>query len=616
MLTLKNPYIMAPVKLGYTNKDGKVNQRHIDFYVLRSKHVAAVTLEPLYLDSQLRELPTQLGIDNDDKIEGLQSIVNTIHTAGAQVIAHLNHPGRMANPKIPNNYFVSSSAKACENGGVLPQAIDEEGMHIVCEQFSAAALRAEKAGIDIIELQMGHGYLLAQFLSPAVNTRIDHYGGSFENRIRFPLRVLDAIQDTVSLPIIIRLSAEEMIPNGIKIEETIALVKLLESKGVDAVHISAGSLCSTPPWYFQHMFVPKGKTWEWAAKIGKQTSLPVISVGQINAYEDLKTLIHLDIDYIAIGRALIADPDFVGKLTGSVNDPIRPCMSCADGCLGGVKSGKGLGCIINPHVGNALPSPKQAIESKKYAVVGGGIAGMEAALTLNKRGYHVDLYEAKELGGQFILAPLPPHKKNLEKMITYYKEAIHNSHISVIHKEAITEDLIAHYDTAVLATGSIPFIPPIKGLKEFSWAESLQDETLKEKHILIIGGGLIGVEVASKLLEQNNQITIVEMLDEIANGMEMIERSMTLKKLSVPQVKIFTGHKVLSIKENSAIIQGEAQHIIEAIDHIIIATGMQSYHPLKESLENKMNVVCIGDAKQVGKVQDAIHNAYITACTL
>jgi len=616
MLSLKNPFIMAPVKLGYADRDGKVNTKHINFYTRRCQDVAAVTLEPLYLDSRLREIPTQLGIDSDDKVEGVAQLAEVIHQGGAKVIAHLNHPGRMANPKIPGNHYLSSAAEACENGGAVPKAIDEGDMDLVCEQFRAAAIRLERAGVDIIELQMGHGYLLAQFLSPSVNTRTDHYGGNFENRVRFPLRVLDTIRETVSLPIIVRLSAEEMIPQGIKMEETIALVKLLESREIGAVHVSAGSICSTPPWYFQHMFIPKGKTWEWAAQIKQQTSLPVIAVGQINIEEDIERLNRFHIEYIAIGRALVADPDMVGKLSGSKSGMVRPCMACADGCLGGVKSGKGLGCVVNPHVGNMLPALTQSDQSKRYAVIGGGLAGMEAALTLEARGHHVDLYEKEELGGQFRWAPLPPHKQNLERIITYYRERIADSSIVLLSQEAKAEDIIGHYDAAVLATGSQPFIPPIDGLEEYSWAESLQDKSLSHQHVLIIGGGLIGVEIASKLLEQNNKITIVEMLDEIARGMEMIERAMTLKKLSAAQVEIFTGHKVLSIQGNRVLIEGEKEQFIESVDHIVIATGMQSYRPLKEILETQMEVVCIGDARQVGKAQDAIRDAYVTACDL
>ncbi len=616
MLDLKNQFIMAPVKLGYANKDGMVNDRHIKFYDRRSGHIAAIALEPLYLHSGLREIPTQLGIDNDDKIEGLKKLTDAIHTSGAKVIAHLNHPGRMANPQIPGNFWVSSTDRPCENGGASPQAMDEDDMSQARDLFVDAAVRAQKSGIDIIELQMGHGYLLGQFLSPAVNDRDDEYGGDFEGRALFPLSVLDAVRDAVSLPIIVRLSAEEMTPNGIKIDETIKLVELLESRGVDAVHISAGTICNTPPWYFQHMFVPKGKTWQFASEIKKHTSLPVISVGQIDTPQDLQKLEDLHIDHIAIGRGLVADPDLVGKLMGTIDEEIRPCMACSDGCLGGVRSGKGLGCVINPEVGNELPPLQKATKSKRFAIIGAGPAGMEAALTLDERGHDVDLFEKDELGGQVILASIPPHKQSLESIVAYYKRRLDNSGVNFINKEAEAEDMLRDYDTAVLATGSRPFIPPIPGLDRYSWAESLMDEELRDKHILIIGGGLIGIEVSSKLIEQNNRVTIVEMLDEIARGMEMIERTVTLKKLSAHNVEILTSHKVTSIENDIVHLEGEQKQRIEGVDHIVIATGMQSYNPLQSQLEGEIETVCIGDARQVGKIQDAIRDARVTALGL
>ena len=193
MIELKNRFILAPVKLGYSDGTGVVTEKHLQFYNRRNQNIGAMIPEPFYMDVGLRELPTQLGIDNDDKIAGLLKLTDIIHQHGAKAIAHLNHPGRMANPKIPGNYFWSSTAIACENGGAAPQSMDRGMMERVIQAFTDAARRAVLAGFDMIELQLGHGYLLAQFLSPQVNNRTDEYGGNFENRIRFPLEVVQAV---------------------------------------------------------------------------------------------------------------------------------------------------------------------------------------------------------------------------------------------------------------------------------------------------------------------------------------------------------------------------------------------------------------------------------------
>ena len=196
MLALKNMFLFPPIKTGYGNGSGMVNDRHLTFYKARCRHVGAITVEPFYLDKGLREIPTQLGLDSDDKVEGLKKLTASIHASGAKVIAHLNHPGRMANPNIPGNYFISSTDKPCENGGAMPKQMDRNDMENVVRLFTDAALRAKKANFDIIELQFGHGYLLAQFLSPLVNDRTDEYGGDFDNRTRFPLQVLRAVDET------------------------------------------------------------------------------------------------------------------------------------------------------------------------------------------------------------------------------------------------------------------------------------------------------------------------------------------------------------------------------------------------------------------------------------
>ena len=613
-MELRNNFIFAPVKTGYSDQTGIVTERHLKFYDARSKHVGAVIPEPFYIDKGLRELPVQMGIADDIHNEGLKKLTDTIHRNGAKVIAHLNHPGRMANPKIPGNYFISSTSKPCENGGAAPVAMDEEAMQQVENLFVNAAKRAEAAGFDYIEMQFGHGYLFAQFLSPAVNDRTDEYGGSLENRAKFPLRVLDAVKNAVNLPVIARISGDEMIPNGLKLDEVIKFVKMLKQHGVEAVHVSAGTVCSTPPWYFQHMFVPKGKTWQFAAKIKENIDIPVIFVGQINEFKDIdKLTTEFNADYIAVGRPLVADPDFVGKYLGEIKRPVRPCLACSEGCLGGVKSGKGLGCLVNPLVGKEDFKLNPAQTSKHIAVVGGGLAGMQAAITLKERGYQVTLFEKDKLGGQFNLAYLPPHKDSLKKLVDYMTEMIDYEQIPVIKKEPSAEELKA-FDEIFIATGSKPAVPPIEGLDKYYWAEVLEDRNLPEsKRVVVIGGGLIGTEVAAKLLQKGNKIFIVEMLDEVARGMEMIEKKLTMKALKENDVNIFVNTVVKKVDGDKVLLESKTmKQTLENIDLIVLATGMKSNNPFADKdLGDKVHL--IGDAAKVGKAQDAISSAFFEA---
>jgi len=618
MKNLRNKFIMAPIKLGYCDKPGFINKKHLDFYESRSKYVGALIPEPLYLDAGLREIPFQIGIDSNDKIEGLKKLNNLIYSNGAKSIAHLNHPGRMANPKIPGNYWWSSTDKVCENGGAVPKKMNKEMMSKVIDMFVLSAQRAVASGFDMIEIQFGHGYLFAQFLSPAVNDRDDEYGGTIENRMRFPLELAKAIRKQIAVPIIARISGDEIIPNGFHVPEMIKFTKELEKIRIDAIHVSAGSVCSTPPWYFQHMFIPKGKTWEMASKIQKEITIPVIYVGQINSEKDINNIEKkYNAEYIAVGRALVADENFVGKYLNEVEGNIRPCMACAEGCLGGVKQGKGLGCVVNPLINTGLREPEKVEKQNKYAIIGGGLAGMQSAITLKERGHEVVLFEKDKLGGQFNLAYLPPNKMNLKRIIDYYVQEISDKNIRIINKEVTKEYFNdTDYDGIIMATGAIPNIPKIKGLKEFYWTEFLEDENLpKNKIVLVIGGGLIGIEVASKLVENNNKLYIVEMLDEIARGMEMIEKGLTIKKLKEKNVQILSSHKVVEINGNSVIIEGgEGLKTINDIDKIVVTIGMKSYIEFKEI--NNIPIHFVGDAKQVGKAQEAIHDAYKLAINL
>lgn len=616
MLQLKNNFIFAPIKTGYSDKTGVITEIHLNFYKARSKFIGAVTPEPLYIDKGLRELPTQIGIDNDDKIEGLKKLTNTIHKFDTKVIAHLNHPGRMANPKIKGNYYLSSTDKTCEMGGATPKQMNKNDFRQVTNLFVEAAIQAEKAGFDIIELQFGHGYLAAQFLSPKVNDRNDGFGGSFENRVKFPIQILDRIKSATDLPIIVRISGDEMIPDGIKLEEMIKFSKILKEKSVEAIHVSAGTVCNTPPWYFQHMFVPKGKTWQFAKKIKQEANIPIIYVGQINTEDDIKNLIdNFKADYIAIGRALVADPDFIGKYLNKVEGNIRPCLACAEGCLGGVKSGQGLQCLVNPKVGKEIDIFEKAKQTKNFAVVGGGLAGMEAALTLKKRGHKVTLFEKDELGGQFNLAPLTPNKKSMAALIPYFVKEIKDNKINVIYKETVKSDLINKYDEIIIATGSRPAEIKIDGLDEFYWAEILLKENIpKNKKVLIIGGGLIGVDIATALIPLNNQVIIVKRTTDFGEDMEMIAKSLSLKMMK-EKGTVFSDHThIKKVAGEKVYAERDGKDIqFDDIDMIVVSTGMKSFYPLEKELKNNISVHVIGDAKKTGNAQYAIKDAYETA---
>ncbi len=614
MLDLRNPYIFAPIKTGYGGGNGEVTPRHLAYYRKRSRHVGAVIPEPFYLASELRELPTQMGIDGESKIPGLRNLTDEIHGGGAMAIAHLNHPGRMANPKIPGNVFLSATDRACETGGEPPTRMGKPEMEEVVDLFVAAARTAADSGFDALELQLGHGYLLGQFLSPMVNDRDDDFGGDFTGRSRFPLQVVDAVRQEVDLPLLVRVSGAEMIKGGIEIEESVALARELKSRDVAAVHVSAGTVCSTPPWFFQHMFVPVGKTWDMAERIHRETGVRVVAVGRIS---DIATARQLENrfagGFLAVGRALVADPDFVGKVLGQLEGPVRPCLACAEGCLGGVKSGRGLQCLVNPEVGHELVIVKSAKTRRRVAVVGGGLAGMQASITLNDRGHKVDLFETERLGGQFNLAPLTPHKHSMERLVPFFLEELELRDIRLIDKRAVASDVLG-YDAVVVATGSRPRVPPIPGLEEYRLADILADEELpRDQNVLIIGGGLIGVDIATALIPRGNRVTIVKRTTDFGEDMELIAKKLSLKIMKDSGVRFSDRTHVQRVEGRTVYAWRNEQPVVfENINLIVVSTGMASVDDLAHELDGGVPVWLVGDAKQVGNAQDAIADAYLT----
>lgn len=615
MLQLRNRYLFAPIKTGYSDGSGGVTERHLAFYRARSRYLGAVTPEPFYLDAGLRELPTQMGIDGPDKQPGLQRLVAVIHDGGAAAIAHLNHPGRMANPKIPGNVFLSATDRACEKGGAEPRRMQPDDMDAVIAQFVAAARLAAGSGFDALELQLGHGYLLAQFLSPRVNDRDDGYGGDLAGRFRFPLQVVDAVHQAVDLPLLVRVSGAEMVPDGIPIEETVELARRLAERDVAAVHVSAGTVCSTPPWFFQHMFVPAGKTWDFAEQIQRQAGVKVVVVGRIAEVEQARQLEKRFPDaFLAVGRALVADPDFVGKCLGRVAGPVRPCLACAEGCLGGVKSGQGLRCLVNPRVGQEEVADEPVTSSRRFAVVGAGLAGLQASLTLSQRGHRVDLYEKGEVGGQFNMAWRTPNKQSMQRLVPYFRRAVADSGVNLITSEPDAERLRG-YDGVIVATGAEPKVPAIPGLRDYRAGDLLADAELpRDQHVLIIGGGMIGVDVATALIPLGNRITIVKRTTDFGEDMEMIAKTLSLAEMR-QQGTSFSDHTHIERIEGRRVFgrREDEPVVFEEVDLIVVSTGMQSVAGLAAELEGSVPVWLAGDAKQVGNARTAIADAYQTA---
>jgi 2,4-dienoyl-CoA reductase (NADPH2) len=618
-LRLSNRLLMAPVKTAFGTPDGKSTYRHEAYYRRRAEGgVGAIIVEPCYVDPQGKEHPKQLGISDYDHLESLKRLVAAIHEGGAVAIAHLNHAGRASNPKVIGTAPEAPSEVMCTLTGVTPVSMSQERIEQVVLEFAGAVRRAGEAGFDAVEIQFGLGYLIAQFLSPHTNRRWECYGGSRENRFRFAEEILAAVksENKRSLPIVARLSASEQIPGGLEISDAIILTRFLQEHAVAALHVVGGSACESPPWYFQHMRLPLGKNLDWATTIKKEVNIPVIVAGRLGNPADIRAAVDGGVvDAVALGRPLVADPDLPLKMREDRDGAVIQCGACLQGCLGGVKSGEGLCCIVNPEVGFESNHLRPPATLKTVVVVGGGPAGMQAALSAERLGHKVILFEKSDLGGQFGLSWRPPGKammkRPLESLIRLLRES--KVDIRTFHMATMQDILDEHPQQIIIATGATPIIPSIPGLDNpLTGEDVLKESSPVGERVLIIGGGMVGLETAEFLLQKGHRITIVEMLEDVARDMLPITRKLTLKVLGEARIPILTSTEVTRFagKQAFAISDG-AEKSLGEFDSVVVAVGTRSVNELEARLyRHGLEVKVIGGAKAPRQIGDAIKEGF------
>jgi len=615
---------MTTIKLGYSNEKGEVTDRHIAFYVRRAQGgVGLITSESLYVQPSGRELPTQLGIYTEAMVPGLRRLTEAVHAAGGLMMAHINHAGRAANPLlVPAGELISASDILCPANQVRPHPLTQGEIAEILAAFSAAARRVKKAGFDAIEVPFSHGYLIHQFLSPRTNHREDNYGGTFKNRLRFGRQVIASVQEQVgsNFPVIVRMNAHDYVEGGLNIEDAIEIAHDLEQFGVNAISVTSGTMCESVPFCLYPNGTPKAHLLPMAARIREAIRLPVIVAGRIRspsvAREALDTR---QTDLIGLGRPLLADPDWVHKTEAGDEQAILLCSACHQGCLAQLRKGQGTSCMFNPLTGREAEVKIALAEKPRHVmVVGGGPAGLEAAMMAAQRGHHVTLYEqGNRLGGQFNLAAMAPHKEEFLDVIRYQtlmtSRAIVNIHLNT---KVIPEMITANQpDAVILATGGIPLTIPFPGLESAPWilaSDLLDNEAqVKTPSALVIGGGLVGLETADFLAAKGVQVTLVEMLHEVGGDMDLLAKAMLSARLREHHVSIHTSTKILRLTKTTAVAEKEGQEITFPIETIVIAVGVRSNGTLPNALAGSdLEIYVIGDAVEPRKALEAIQEGF------
>lgn len=620
-LELKNRFIMAPVKSAYGNPKGEVTPRHLTYYDnLSQGGVAMIILEPVAVSQSGREHPKQLAVHLPDSQQQLQKIVSVLHKNNTYACLNLNHAGRAANPKVTGMPPEAPSAVPCPATGQTPEILQKQEIEGIVEGYRQAVKVAAKGGFDAIEIQAGHGYLIQQFLSKRTNLREDEYG---RDKTLFIKEVFDVVRaERGDLTVLVRISGHEFVENGFGPAENGIILKLAKEYGFDAIHCGFGNACDTPPWYYNHMALPEQKQLEVVAAIRKQSNLPLIVAGRMGTLEKLDQYANENLaDCVALGRPLIADPNFVNKYIAQQTDEITFCGYCLQGCLANVKNGSGIGCIVNPNIDK---KPVQCARTKNVAVIGAGPAGMAAVNQLATMGHKVTLFEKKaHLGGQFEMAHQAPHKESMVRPLNSL--ILHTERCGAEIKTAMaaTLDNLDGFDHYIVATGSRQKSPEIKGLEKQYSMTSLdffeKTKAVKGKRILVIGAGMVGIEAAEVLADQNYDVVITKRTDTIANDMEMITKKLMLKRLEQkdnllisPNTTLteFTANSVKHLKEGNP---GEWP----LFDTVIIASGMEPENGLYRQLQNAgKSVQVIGDADHPEDIYAATQQGYLAATKL
>ncbi len=624
-MKLRNRIIMPPISTNLASEDGTVTDELVFQYAERARGgVGLVTVENVCVDYPLaRHGAAQPRIDDDAFIPGLHRLADAVHEAGALIAVELTHPGMNADLHFTEGQTpVAPSAVPRSKDGLLPRALSREEVMEVVGKYVEAARRAKKAGFDAVELQACHGLLINQFLSPLTNRRQDEYGGNRDNRLRFLLEILEGIKLYLGdFPVMVRLAAEDLLEGGLTLEDGWWFARRLEEAGADALHPDFG--LGGKEKRLEPMPYPQAWRVYLAEEIRKAVSIPVITVGVIREPQVAEEILRAEkADFVALGRALIADPEWPHKALAGEEKSIRRCIGCNECVVARHIEDAPLRCTLNPAVGKEMDFSRigRAEVKRKVLVVGGGPAGMEAARVAALRGHQVALYEKEDcLGGTLNIASVPPGKEKLDWVTEYYAHELPRLGVELHLGEKVDAEVVRALrpDVVIVATGSEPALPEVPGVDEPNVvvAQTLLAERMHfaGERIAVIGGGMLGLETAEYLAAQGNAVTILKRYKTIGRDIEPLYGDYLLRKLKEEGVEIITEMEVEQITGSGVVVRDKrgGRRLIPA-GWVVMARGAVASDKLARELED-LHPTVIGDARQPRKIIDAIREGFVTA---
>lgn len=623
-LDVKNRAIMAPMSAALANPDGTITDELIAYLKSRADGgIGLIITEYAFVNEEGRSSDHQISVANDSMIPGLKKLVDAIHESDTKICLQLQHGGRRSMVRV---MAPSSIPKQAERVHVDEMTTAE--VYSLIDDFIAAAVRAQKAGFDMVEVHCSHGYLLNDFVSPSANRRTDEFGGSLKARTKAPVMIIEGIKKAcgADYPVSVRLNGDDMVSDGNHARDTATIAMIFEEAGANLINVSGGM--NGVGYGIAPAAVETGYNVDPAEEVRSVVNIPVAVAGRINEPEYMEMLLRKGkVDFITIGRALFADPEFVNKAAAGLEEEIAPCIGCLQRCYDNYGHG-GIfrGCMVNPFsMRETTMKIKPAAERKKVMIIGAGLTGLNAAWTAAACGHTVRLVDRDSMpGGQFRQACVPPHKQQLARAVTYYSNMCKKYGVEMLYNTEADRKMVDEYkpDVLILATGGVPLVPGrIPGLREagcLTNQDVLMGKVAPGPKVLMLGGGLHGAETADFMGEHGYDVTVIEMRDTIAVQDHPAVQKLLVERLISHGAELITSATVKKVYPDGVDFEKDGEmHHIGGFDSIILAFGFGSSNPLEEQMKDfGGKLIVLGDAEKASNGLNAIYNGTVTGLAI